>query len=184
MRRRVYYAWGLLGIVIVVMVVAWGRTHDAQSSMDTPMLQNELKPVKLRGPAPAFTGTTMTGHQFSHTALAGKPAVIDFFSSWCGPCKDEANDISRIAADYRGKVRFVGVDIDDTSKSAGQAFIQKHNWRFPVIWDPDDKLVSTFHPPGKPSMVLIDRHGNLAVLVPGQHMASEYRAAIDKLVSE
>ncbi len=132
------------------------------------MLQNELKPVKLRGPAPAFTGTTHDrAPVLAHGARRQARRDRLFLELVRPRARTRPTASAGSPRDYRGKVRFVGVDIDDTSKSAGQAFIQKHDWRFPVIWDPDDKLVSTFHPPGKPSMVLIDRHGNLAVLVRG-----------------
>ena len=139
MRRGIIIAWAVLGLVIVAMVVAWGRTHDS-SSLNPPMLTQQLEPVKLRGPAPEFSGTTLTGATISNASLAGKPAVIDFAA--------------------------------------------KHGWRFPIIWDPGDKLPSRFHVAGKPSLVIIDRDGRLVVLVPGPHMLSEYRAAIDKVLAE
>ena len=171
------------GVVIVGMVVAWGRTHDS-TSLNPPMLTQELKPVKLRGPAPDFSGTTLTGDKLSSASLAGKPAVIDFFSTWCAPCKQEASGLGQIAAEYRGRVHFVAVDLDDTSQAAATAFATKHGWDFPVIWDPGDKLPGRFQVAGKPSMVIIDRQGRLVLLVPGPHMLGEYRAAIDKVLSE
>jgi cytochrome c biogenesis protein CcmG, thiol:disulfide interchange protein DsbE len=183
MRRSILLAWGLLGIVIVGMIVAWGRTHNP-SSLNAPMLTQELKPVKLRGPAPAFSGTTVTGTTLSNASLAGKPAVIDFFSTWCAPCKQEASGLGALAAGYRGRVRFLAVDLDDTSKSDATAFATKHGWDFPIIWDPHDSLPDRFQVAGKPSMVIIDKHGRLVLLVPGPHMISEYHAAIDKVLAE
>lgn len=180
-RRGIFLAWGLLGVTIVIMVVAWGRSHNA-SSLDAPMISQSLPPVKLRGPLPAFSGTTLTGDTITPASLHGKPAVIDFFSTWCAPCKAEASGIGTLAHRYKGKVRFVAIDIDDTSQSAAHAFAKKHGWEFPVIWDPDDKLPGPFKVAVKPSMVLVDSAGRLVLLVRGQHMISDYSAAIDKLV--
>ncbi len=126
--------------------------------------------MKLRGPIPAFSGTTSTA-SVSQTALKGKPAAIDFFASNCGRARRRPAP-SRARGRVRRPVRFVGVDIDETSKTAGSSFVQKHGWRFPIIWDPGDSLVNTFKIIGKPSMVLVDRHGRQVVLVQGEHCSA------------
>ena len=179
-RRHLYIAWALLGIAVIGMVFAWGRLHNT-ASLHAPTLAEQLKPVKLRGPAPDFSASTIGGAKLANSDLTGKPTVLDFFASWCGPCKAEAAGLARLAQSYGDRVRFVGVDIGDTSKPTARAFLRKYGWKFPVIWDPNQHLINPFTVDGQPTMILIDRRGNLALKVPGQHSMAEYRTAIDKL---
>ena len=59
MRQRVFFAWALLGLVIVAAVVIWGRSHNAQAALDAPMMQSEMAPVTRARRCRQFSGTTL-----------------------------------------------------------------------------------------------------------------------------
>jgi cytochrome c biogenesis protein CcmG, thiol:disulfide interchange protein DsbE len=179
-RNQVYAAVGVLCLALIGMVFAWGRLHST-SSLHSPTIAQQLKPVKLRGPVPQFSAQTLDNATVTNAQLTGKPTVLAFFSTWCGPCQDEAAGLGRLARSYGNRVRFIGVDISDTAKSAPRRFTQKYGWSFPVIWDPDQHLVDPFHIDGQPSMILIDGTGKLALLEQGEAPIAQYRKAIDKL---
>ena len=185
MRRGILIAWALLGVVIVGMVVAWGRTHDA-SSLNPPMLTQQLKPVKLRGPAPDFTGTTLTGDD-PLERVAGRQARGDrLLLDLVCPCKQEASGSGhRCADDYRGRVRLHRRR--PRRHLAGRtrhAFATKHGWRLPDHLGSRRQASRPVPCRGQAQHGDHRPHGRLVLLVPGPHMLSEYRAAIDKVLAE
>ena len=67
-------------------------------------------------------------------ALRGKPALVDFFASWCEPCAEEAPTLRKLSASLGGRATVVAVDWDDAG-GAARAFVRKHGWDFPVLAD-------------------------------------------------
>jgi cytochrome c biogenesis protein CcmG, thiol:disulfide interchange protein DsbE len=90
--------------------------------------------------------------------LRGKPVVVNVWASWCGPCVAEAPDLAAIAADYRGQVQFVGVDIQDQVGPA-RAFIDKVGWAYPSVFDPTGAIRDSFGVLGAPHTLFYDANG-------------------------
>jgi thiol-disulfide isomerase/thioredoxin len=88
-------------------------------------------------PAGRFDLPTMTPDQFRQllTQLKGTPVVVNFWASWCGPCRQEAPGLSAVARRYGGKVQFLGVDLKDT-KSAAQVTVRDFGYPYPSVADP------------------------------------------------
>ena len=73
-----------------------------------------LLPMARRSPAPGLEVTAFDGRTVSLQRLHGRPAVVSFFESWCGTCQAEQPDLTKVAADFAGRVGFVGVSYHDT----------------------------------------------------------------------
>jgi thiol-disulfide isomerase/thioredoxin len=71
-----------------------------------------------RSPAPGLEVTAFDGRTVSLQRLRGRPAVVSFFESWCGTCQAEQPDLTKVAADFAGRVGFVGVSYHDTVAAA------------------------------------------------------------------
>jgi thiol-disulfide isomerase/thioredoxin len=98
--------------------------------------------------------------------------VVNFWGSWCAPCRSEAPTLAVLSQEYRSKgVQFVGVDIRDSPASA-QAFVQNFGISYPSLNDPADEIAlafrSTVPPAAIPSTLVIDRDGHIAGRVIGQ----------------
>jgi peroxiredoxin len=124
-----------------------------------------------RPKAPAVTGRTLTGQSFSFAAYRGDVVVLNFWGSWCAPCRQEAPALAALATYFRSRaVRFVGVDIRDTP-TAADAFMRTFRISYPSLNDPGDEIALAFRgtvpPAGIPTTLLIDRSGHIAARIVG-----------------
>jgi thiol-disulfide isomerase/thioredoxin len=132
--------------------------------------------------APDITGTTLSGRRLSLDSFRGSVLVINFWGSWCAPCRAEAPDLAALARNLgpRG-VRFLGIDIRDDPVSA-DAFIQSFGVPYPSLNDPGDELALAFRgtvpPAAIPTTLVIDRSGRIAARVEGSVSYDELRALI------
>ena len=122
-------------------------------------------PAAQRPAAPVISGRTLTGGHLDVASLHGRPVVINFWGSWCGPCQAEAPVLARVARDTsKFGVHFVGIDIRDDA-SAGLAFEQSHGISYPSISDPNDLISAGFGaaaPSTTPATYILDSHGRIA----------------------
>jgi thiol-disulfide isomerase/thioredoxin len=137
-----------------------------------------------RPDAPAVSGTTLAGARLSLSSYRGKVVVVNFWGSWCAPCRSEAPTLADLAERYRSKgVQFVGVDIRDSPASA-EAFVQNFGISYPSLNDPADEIALAFRgtvpPAAIPSTLVIDPSGHIAGRVIGQ--ASE--ASLGNILAE
>jgi thiol-disulfide isomerase/thioredoxin len=122
--------------------------------------------------APAVSGSTLSGVRLSLSSYRGKVVVINFWGSWCAPCRSEAPTLAVLSEQYQSKgVQFVGVDIRDSPASA-RAFVQNFGISYPSLNDPADEIALAFRhtvpPAAIPSTLVIDRNGQIAGRVIGQ----------------
>jgi thiol-disulfide isomerase/thioredoxin len=138
-----------------------------------------------RPAAPDITGTTLTGQHLSLAAYRGSVVVINFWGSWCAPCRAEAPDLSALATHYAGHgVRFLGVDIRDDPVGA-DAFTKDFNVTYPSLNDPSDNLALAFRgtvpPAAIPTTLVIDRSGRIAARILGSVSYDSLRALITEV---
>lgn len=141
-----------------------------------------------RSLAPKVTGTTLTNQRFSLAADRGSVVVLNFWGSWCPPCRREAPVLAALARRMgRDGVRFVGVDISDTAPSA-EAFEQTFDIGYPSLNDPGGLIALAFHgtvpPNALPSTLVIDRTGHIAASVFGQVSYSGLRSLLTRVMAE
>jgi thiol-disulfide isomerase/thioredoxin len=144
--------------------------------------------VGHRPDAPAVTGTTIGGQRLSLSAYRGDTIVLNFWGSWCAPCRAEAPALGQLARKLATEnVRFIGIDIRDQPDSA-LAFMQTFNVGYPSLNDPDDEIALEFHstvPPASiPTTLVIDRSGRIAVRVFGAASYAELQALISKVIGQ
>jgi thiol-disulfide isomerase/thioredoxin len=140
-----------------------------------------------RTAAPELSGTTIDkGVQFSLAAQKGHVVVINFWASWCDPCRDELPQLNQVATEFQPKgVRFIGVSFHGDNKSAAEAFLKGHDVPYDSLSDPDSKTVLAFR--GKvtiaapPLTLVIDKQGRIADVIDGVVIYSQLR---DKIAQE
>jgi peroxiredoxin len=125
-----------------------------------------------RAAAPDFAGTSLTGTPIRLASYRGQVVVLNFWGSWCAPCRAEAPTLSVLAEQYRSRgVSFLGDDVGDTPANA-LAFTRDLGISYPSMNDPSYEIVQEFSrvvPVSyTPTTVVIDRTGHIAGLVIGR----------------
>src|ERR1700683_5534765 len=123
-------------------------------------------------PSPALQvtasgGPTLTGKDVSITSFRGRPVVLIFWASWCGPCHDEQPALNTAYTQWspRGVV-FLGVDLRDTTTPA-LAFQSEFKVPYPSIADSNATLAIDYRIPSAPSLVFLNAQGKVADVVLG-----------------
>jgi cytochrome c biogenesis protein CcmG/thiol:disulfide interchange protein DsbE len=118
-------------------------------------------PPLASGAAPEFTITTFDGETYTLADLKGKPIVLNFWASWCIPCREEAPALQRAWETYRERGLVVlGVDYVDTEADA-KKFIAEFKQTYPNGPDLGTRISQSFRISGVPETYFIDREGRL-----------------------
>jgi thiol-disulfide isomerase/thioredoxin len=141
--------------------------------------------VGARPAAPDISGTTLAGQHLNLSAYRGSVVVLNFWGSWCSPCRAEAPDLTALATNYSARgVKFLGIDIRDDRVSA-DAFVQTFRTPYPSLNDPGDELALAFRgtvpPAAIPSTLVIDRTGHIAARILGSVSYDSLRALITQV---
>lgn len=141
--------------------------------------------VKAGDAFPSLTEAGLTGGAVP--ATAGKLVVVDFWASWCAPCKASFPALAKIQADYAARgVVIVGVSVDEKDANYA-AFVKKWAPPFAVVHDQTHRLAATVDVPAMPSSYVLGRDGRVRFVHQGFHGAAtdrELRAQLDQLLAE
>jgi cytochrome c biogenesis protein CcmG/thiol:disulfide interchange protein DsbE len=87
--------------------------------------------------------------------LEGTPVVVNFWASWCGPCRREAAHLAKVARTFEGKAQFIGVDVED-QRAPAREFIREYGWTYPSVFDPSGAIRDSLGYVGQPTTVIYD----------------------------
>jgi peroxiredoxin len=136
--------------------------------------------------APAFTLPARDGGNLSLAELKGQVVMINFWATWCGPCRQEMPLLEQIQAKYEPLgFTLVGINVEPDS-AAAQQWLAKVPVTFPILFDRNNEVAASFGVEGMPSTVFIDRAGNVRYVHRGYRPGDEARYAdmVRSLVKE
>jgi len=136
--------------------------------------------------AAASAATPMSAADFNLDAFKGKVVYLDFWASWCGPCKLSFPYMASLEQSYAGKdLVVVTVNLDHSRKKA-DAFLRDVGIQIPVIYDEKGKLATKFHVEQMPTSILFDRTGKLRYVHKGffQDKEDDYSDHVYQLINE
>ena len=139
------------------------------------------------GPAPAFQLTGRGGKAIDLSQFKGQVVMINFWATWCGPCRQEMPLLEDIYKKYKPMgFTLVGVNVEPDAKGAEAWLSKQKPVSFPIAFDTDSKVSKMYKVAGMPSTVFVDRKGNIRVMHKGYKPGDEnfYLTQIRSMLKE
>jgi cytochrome c biogenesis protein CcmG/thiol:disulfide interchange protein DsbE len=128
-------------------------------------------------PAPQLPREVLAGPRMDLASLRGKPALVNFWASWCKPCKQEAPELERFEETLGGRANLIGVDWNDTPDNA-RKFIAESGWHYPVLRDPSQQVGYAYGLNGLPTTFVLNPQGDIVETLQGPQTAATLRQAL------
>ena len=158
---------------VMILILCAGFTSDAWAKA-------------AQAPAPDFTLKSQKGDNLKLSELRGKVILINFWASWCGPCRQEMPILDELYKHYRSlDFTILGVNVEQDSDNA-KSLLKDVSVSFPVLFDNENKVSKLYDVKGMPSTVLVDRDGNIRYVHMGYQPGTEaeYQSQIRTLIRE
>jgi len=159
------------GLVVLLGACAGGMGGGGASSSGSSH-------ALVGAPAPAFELPEVPGgHEQSLAAYPGKVVIVDFWATWCEPCKQSFPAYQKLVTRLGGDVAVVGISQDDDAKGI-PAFLSETGAKFPVVWDDGKAVAKAYDPPSMPTAFVVDKSGIVRFVHVG------YRAGDEQTLEE
>ena len=180
MSRRMLAVAGGVVLIAVIAVVARTALGGGEGRQLAPeAATGQVRPIQPnvtivapgdRQPLPALSGQALDGSSLDLAGTRGQLLVLNFWASWCGPCRSEAAGLQQASHQLAGEgVRFVGIDIRD-QRAAAQAYEREFKTSYPSLFDPSAALTARLRgqaPAFPPATLVIDQQGRVGARIHG-----------------
>ena len=174
--RRLRLGWG--NLVLLAGVMSLAAVLAIQLAR-----QNATQPTG--GAAPEFSLRTFAGEDLQLSDLRGRVVLLNFWASWCPPCRDEAPDLAALYRDFQDAgLTIIGINILESSQAKAQEFIREFGISYPNGEDTGQFIAKLYRVEAPPENFLIDKRGNIHRFVLGAVSYDDMSASVRALLAE
>jgi peroxiredoxin len=181
MRGKVFFS------SLFVLLFLSSLHFSAEGGEEDLFSKIRISPIKGERKAPDFSLIDLNGKKLGLRQFKGKIILLNFWATWCGPCKEEMPNLEALHQRFKERnfvLLTISVDYEDLKPV--KEFIDKHHYTFPVLLDPKCETVDLFEVKGIPTTLLIDKKGRMVgkAIGPRDWMSPEVISLINLLVEK
>ena len=160
--RRIFVGASCLAGGIAVVTLMAGYTRRVEADLAKAPATGSVKLLKERVALPPLTATDLDGRPVSTAELRGKVVIINFWATWCPPCREEIPDLVALQEKYKDQLQIIGISQDSGSPADVRRFAAEHKMNYPnILSSPEiEALFPAIY--ALPTSFILDRDGKLA----------------------
>jgi peroxiredoxin len=152
-------------VLLVILAIFSFERYNVQNSKKTSSKTNnsssQINPQAVKVKAVDFTLKNLQGEEISLSSLKGKKIMLNFFATWCGPCKTEMPDMQKLHEETKdSNLIILAVNLGE-SEAVVKSFMQNNKYSFPVLLDTKGTLSGKYNVSAIPTTYFIDKEGNI-----------------------
>jgi peroxiredoxin len=170
-------------LIFLAILFLFGRSSEGEELF----LKAGIQPIKAVKNAPDFRLNRLNDKKVELKEFRGKVVLLNFWATWCGPCKEEMPSMEALYQLYKEKnFSLLAISVDYEGVKPVKEFIEKQRYTFPVLLDPDSETLDPFGVKGIPTTFVINKKGRIVgrVVGPKDWKKPEVLSVIDRLLLE
>ncbi len=147
---------------LFIILVSFTLSFSSEKSREELFLKTGIQPIKGDTKAPNFYLEDLNGKKLELKNFTRKVIFLNFWATWCGPCKEEMPSMETLYQQFKEKdFVFLSISVDFEGKKAVKEFIQKNRYTFPVLLDPKCSVLDLYEVKRIPTSIIIDKNGKV-----------------------
>ena len=159
--RKVQWIAAAVAVVVTALIIALATRPEASSKVSqNPLIGEE---------APNFQGIALDGRKVNLADMRGRYVIVNFFATWCGPCRQEHPEMKAFAETHTQPLQptFIAVAYDKNDVSNARSFFAQYGGTWPVLPDDGSRIAVDYGVRGLPESFVVDPHGNITARITG-----------------
>lgn len=182
------FEWTILTLLAAMLGTAWiVVSREPLSQADGPITLTEAPIVGHLAPdfsLQTAVGQTITLSEIVDTAGgSGQPVILNFWASWCGPCRVEMPSLQEASVRYNGRVAFIGINQGEGWTKIND-FGAEYNVTYPLVIDPENRVNRLYEVNSLPTTVIVDQNGVVREVIIGILSEAVLQSRVEALLSE
>ena len=175
--------WAAAGVLALMMAFGCSRSTPEKNAGGGEKVATPAGSGSIGSQAPDFALTDLSGKTVHLSDFKGKVVIVDFWATWCGPCRVEIPDFVKLQSKYKDKgLEIVGLSLDADGEKAVKPFVDKHDINYTMLLANDETAKSYGGILGIPTTFVIDRQGRIVQKFVGVMPAKTFEDTIQPLL--
>lgn len=168
-------------LALIAVIIATLGAYGERWGLDVLAALPDRGFVGVGEAAPAFQAAQLTGGTRTLDELRGRVVVINFWATWCPPCRVELPELDAYQAEMGDRVVIVGIDSREPERTV-EPFVRQYGLRFPIVLDEDGAITAAYGVVGLPTSVILDRSGIVRERVTGPMTRDTLARRVERLL--